>query len=223
MEKKIEASKYSGKTTSPNPEYKKVHSKISNLRQYFHPTYRYKRTMNKEMEEQRLKDILSLEKKRANMPSTINGPGYRIYYVRYADDFLIGITGTRRMAEKLKIEVSDFLMERLKLTLNQDKTLITSSLKGAEFLGARIRSIRSRTNDQPRRKNSKSSFGRTVRARIGQGRIVAMAPIEKIIRKLESQGICRVKDFSKREIIPTRKTSWMYLELSELITKYNQL
>lgn len=223
MEAKVTESKNSGNTTSPSPEYKKIHTKISNMRQYFSPNYRYKKNQSEEWEQNRLKEILILEKERSRLGSKVPGPGYRIYYVRYADDFLIGINGPRNMAIKLKSEIQEFLKETLKLTLNTDKTLITASDKGAIFLGARIRRYTSRTNDQRRRTNSKTSTGRTVRARIGQGQIIALAPLEKIVKKLESQGMCRIVDFSQRKIIPTRKTAWMYLELGELITKYNQI
>lgn len=156
-----------------------------------------------------MKEILLLEKERSRLGSTVPGPGYRIYYVRYADDFLIAVNGPESIAIKLKSEIQEFLKEKLKLTLNTDKTLITSSNKGAMFLGARIRRFTSRTNDQRRRINSKtaSRTGRTVRARIGQGQIIALAPLESIVKKLESQGMCRIVDFSQRKIIPTRKTA----------------
>jgi len=55
------------------------------------------------------KEILKLEKIRAKYPSTIQGPGYRVYYVRYADDFLIGINGSRQIAEELKQKLQIFL------------------------------------------------------------------------------------------------------------------
>ena len=89
---------------------KKVHTKISNMRQYFLPTYRYNRSFTEEQKQERLKEILKLEKVRAKYPSTIQGPGYRVYYVRYADDFLIGINGPRRMAEELKQKLQKFLL-----------------------------------------------------------------------------------------------------------------
>lgn len=48
MEGKVTESKNSGKTTTPNPEYKKIHTKISNMRQYFSPSYKYKKTQTEE-------------------------------------------------------------------------------------------------------------------------------------------------------------------------------
>lgn len=49
----------------------------------------------------------------------------RIYYIRYADDFIIGIIGDRKDAEKVKIDVAEFLKTQLNLELNKDKTKIT--------------------------------------------------------------------------------------------------
>lgn len=207
MENKVKESKESGKTSTPHPEYKKLHTKISNMRQYHGSNYRYKKTLSKKIISERLKLILKLEKERTRLPSTIHGPGFRVYYVRYADDFLIGVNGPKSMADSLKVEIDAFLQDKLKLSLNTKKTLITPTEKGAMFLGASIRKLTSRTNDQPRRKNSHTRDGRTVRARIRQGGIVAMVPLEKVVKKLETQGICKIRNFAKRDIIPTRKTS----------------
>jgi len=206
MINKVNESKLSGPTSKPNPEYKKIHSKISNLRQYFSPNYRYKRSLTKEEEKIRLSNILNLEKKRALLKSSIPSTGYRIYYVRYADDFLIGVNGPKSYAEKLKLEIKDFLKNQLQLDLNMEKTKITDATKGAHFLGSILRSMTSRTNDQPRRSNN-NKVGRKIRARIPQSGIKAFAPLEKIVKKLESQGMCRIVDFRNRIVIPTRKTS----------------
>jgi retron-type reverse transcriptase len=53
-------------------------------------------------------------------------PGFRrLHYVRYADDWLLGFTGTRREAERIKAMLGWFLRDRLKLELSEHKTLIT--------------------------------------------------------------------------------------------------
>jgi len=213
MQIKVEKSKKSGPTSKDNPEYKKVHTKISNMRQYFSPTYRRNRSLTKEQEQERLKEILKLEKVRAKYPSIIQGSGYRVYYVRYADDFLIGINGPRRIAEELKQELQTFLLGELKLTLNSEKTKITRSDQGAYFLGARLKRHTSRTNDQKRRIN----------ARLPQGRIIAVAPLKHLIQKLQSQGICRIRNLRKQDVIPTRKTAWTNLDLVTIIKKYNDV
>lgn len=59
----------------------------------------------------------------------------RLSYVRYADDWLCGIIGSKKEAEKLKTDIASFLQDKLHLTLSKEKTLITHSAKRARFLG----------------------------------------------------------------------------------------
>ena len=208
MEEKVIASKETGSTTVPNPEYKKIHTKISNLRAYFRPSYKYNRTKTEDEMKEMLKEIKTLEKQRAKLPSTVNGPGYRIYYVRYADDFLVGVTGNYSLAENLREEIRAFLESELDLQLNMEKTAITHSEKGVNFLGARLKRHVSRTNDQQRIDRKVSAGDRkTARVRMRQGNIVALVTIDKIVKKLADQGMCRIVDLNRRAVIPTRKTS----------------
>jgi len=69
-----------------------------------------------------------------------NDPGYRrIRYLRYADDWLIGWSGSRSEAEEIKQQVKAFLQETLHLTLSEEKTLITHARDTpAKFLGYEI-------------------------------------------------------------------------------------
>lgn len=220
---KVEKSKKSGPTSIDHPEYKKVRIKISNMRQYFLPTYRRNCSLIKKQEQEGLKGILKLEKVRAKYPSKIQGLGYRVHYVRYADDFLIGVNGPKRIAEELKQELQTFLLDELKLTLNSGKTKITRSDQGAYFLGVKLKRHTSRTNDQKRQTNSVIKIERKVRARSTQGRIIMLAPLEHLIQKLQSQGICRIKNLRKYDVIPTRKTAWTNFDLVTVIKKYNDV
>lgn len=147
-----------------------------------------------------------MEKLRAKLPSKVPDKGYRIYYVRYADDFLIGVNGNKEKAEEVREIIRDFLEEKLKLKLNMNKTHITSSTKSrARFLGATIRALTSRTNDTPIRKRAET--GRKIRARMPQGYIRAFAPIEDLTKKLEEQGMCNIIDFRNRKVIPHKKSA----------------
>lgn len=221
MENKIQWAKNSGPTSIENPEYKNIHTKISNLRQYLSPNYRYKKI--KDIDKQkRIEEIKKLEKERSKIKSKISGNGVRIYYARYADDFIVGITGSKELAEELKKEIQEFLEEKLKLTLNIEKTKITDAVKSrALFLGANIRVNFSRTYDQKR--TEKITKNRIFKARVPVGKVLILAPIERITKKLESQGMCKIRNFAKRDVIPTRKTSWFNLSLNEIITKYNEI
>lgn len=71
------------------------------------------------------KKVLSIQ------PAEPLDPEYRrLYYTRYADDFLIGIIGSKAEAVELNI-----LREELQLDLSVEKTLITHSKKRVRFLG----------------------------------------------------------------------------------------
>jgi len=67
-------------------------------------------------------------------------PDYRrLRYVRYADDFLLGLDGPKDEAEEIKNLIGTFLCDNLKLELSPEKTLITHALTGkARFLGYEI-------------------------------------------------------------------------------------
>jgi group II intron reverse transcriptase/maturase len=60
----------------------------------------------------------------------------RLYYVRYADDFLLGFAGPRAEAETIKGQLGTVLQESFKLTLSEAKTVITHArTEAAHFLG----------------------------------------------------------------------------------------
>jgi group II intron reverse transcriptase/maturase len=80
-------------------------------------------------------------KERRNLPSQHpRDPDYRrLRYVRYADDFLLGYVGTKAEAEEIKRLIKEWLQTHLKLTLSDEKTLITHATNQmARFLGYEI-------------------------------------------------------------------------------------
>jgi len=63
----------------------------------------------------------------------------RLRYTRYADDFVLGFSGSKEEAEAIKRAISNFLRDTLKLELSEEKTLITHARTGAaKFLGYEI-------------------------------------------------------------------------------------
>jgi RNA-directed DNA polymerase len=58
--------------------------------------------------------------------------------VRYADDFVILVRGTKAQAQALKQQTAEFMRERMRLTLSAEKTHITHVDDGFDFLGFRI-------------------------------------------------------------------------------------
>lgn len=83
----------------------------------------------------------ALRQKSKNVSTVIqNDSEYRkLEYVRYADDFLLSFAGPMEEAEEIKEEIRKFLLDRLKLELSKEKTLITHARdKKARFLGYEI-------------------------------------------------------------------------------------
>lgn len=72
----------------------------------------------------------------------INDKFIRIKYVRYADDFIIGVRGPKELACHIKKEVEFFLKSNLQLEINQDKSQITDTFSAkAHFLGMTIHNV----------------------------------------------------------------------------------
>jgi len=59
----------------------------------------------------------------------------RLYYQRFADDFLVGIIGSKADAVALKAWLGDYLRTELQLELSAEKTLITNAKERVRFLG----------------------------------------------------------------------------------------
>jgi group II intron reverse transcriptase/maturase len=83
--------------------------------------------------------IVRREKRRMPARDPLD-PGYRrLRYSRYADDHLLGFTGPKVEAEKIKDQLAAFLRDELKLELSAEKTLITHARShAARYLGYEI-------------------------------------------------------------------------------------
>ena len=82
-----------------------------------------------ETRKQLRKEITALEQQRIHLPATDPmHPNYRrLHYVRYADDWLIGVIGSKADCVQIKQEIGQFLKDELHLTLSDEKTLITNA------------------------------------------------------------------------------------------------
>ena len=123
-----------GKTRRRNPEYEKLRGKIYRLRTI--------RTLNgivkkksSEIPQDRIKEYkMKLRKISSGDPMDPNFR--RIRYIRYADDWIVGITGPKKLTQEIQNKIQEFLKTDLKLTLSPEKTKITKLSKGkVSFLG----------------------------------------------------------------------------------------
>lgn len=69
----------------------------------------------------------------------------QLKYVRYADDFIIGVRGNKEDCGIIKTNLKAFIHDTLKMELSEEKTLITHSNEYARFLGYDVRIRRDET------------------------------------------------------------------------------
>lgn len=60
------------------------------------------------------------------------------FVVRYADDFVVLVDGTREQAEAEKLALAEFLKMELRMELSMEKTGVTDIREGFDFLGYRV-------------------------------------------------------------------------------------
>jgi group II intron reverse transcriptase/maturase len=144
----------------------------------------------------------------------VNDPNFiRVKYIRYCDDWIIGICGSRALAEQVKEDIKTFLAEQLHLTLSEDKTHITHGRNGqAKFLGTLITIGR---GGQQRVVKTTNGSGRTIKRRSTGWEIVMTAPIDNLIRRLHNRGFCTATGES------TTKLGWTNLDPEQIVSLYS--
>ena len=173
-----------------NPAHRNMASRI----------FRYKakndkvwNTLGAEEQKKRARILRQMRAEQRNLPThPLRETSYKsLQYVRYADDFLVGVVGSREDAERLKQDLAVFLKEKLGLTLSAEKTKITNTAQCARFLNYDI--YVSRSQDIKRLKNGK-------RQRVYYGVVKLRMPQEKWAAKLLELGAIRIsKDASGKE------------------------
>jgi group II intron reverse transcriptase/maturase len=128
----------------------------------------------------RLRELKLLQR---TIPSTLgNDPQFRrLYYVRYADDFILGFSGPKSEALTIKEQLRDFLSTQMKLELSAEKTLVTHALtKKAVFLGYEIGLM----SDNNRVKTTKGRDGLVFQRRTIQRAVWLGVPTAKLEAKM---------------------------------------
>ncbi|OWS72933.1 hypothetical protein CBW22_25280 [Pantoea sp. VS1] len=134
----------------------------------------------------------------------------RLMFCRYADDFLIGVIGSRDEAREIMREVTAFLSEILHLEASQEKSKISKATDGTIFLGYTVGAI---TDSRIRR----TKLGRrVVRSRDPAGRIQLLVPPERLVRFNQRNGygdLGRLKAIHRRYLVDS--------SLLEIVLAYN--
>jgi group II intron reverse transcriptase/maturase len=184
-----------GKQRRKNPKYRRLQYKLD----------KYKTLpQNKKLVQSVRKEMRKLKSK-DSMDPNFN----RLYFVRYADDFVIGVAGSHAQATGLKEKVRVFLREKLKLTLCEEKTRITNiTRREIEFLGVKIR-----------RRNAEKPVKGGVRI---TPRLQIHAPIAELFEKARANGFFR-KSKKTGKITPTNCGRLINLDQSDVLRYYNRI
>lgn len=115
----------------------------------------------------------------------------RIHYVRYADDFIIGIIGSHGLAKEILGKVENFVNNTLKLKFNPEKTSIIDFSKNSfNFLGYSIRTPMSKKGQKPLESIVVNEKIITRRKKV---RTVIEMDTNKVLEKLKSNGFIRMR------------------------------
>jgi len=161
--------------------------------------------------------IRELSEKQKRLPASDPlDPDYRrLFYVRYADDYLIGMIGNKQEAEILFSEIKTFLNTTLKLEISEEKSGIHHAKEGTSFLGYVVQNYTSEKMvkvHSPVYTRVGAAIRRTVKERL-QLRI----PHQKMSEFCQRKGYGSYEDLSH----PSARPGWVQMDVEEILLAYN--
>ena len=206
-----------------NPAYELICREISNRRRWLKTGRKTIKINGKrkivdlttDSRDEIIRELNNLEKQQ--IQTSYSDPMYagyrRLQYVRYADDALIGITGKKEDAEKVKQDIQRYLYNELRVELSSEKTLITHNSKSAKFLGYEVKVFKTQKTKSDKKGTKK---------RYHNGKIGLYVPFENWRNKLLSIGALKIKQIDNREIWePVHRTYLKDNDDLEILNVYN--
>lgn len=160
--------------------------------------------------------LKAIEQERAAFPSgdEMDESYRRLKYIRYADDFILGVIGSKEDALRIKEDIKSFLSESLALELSEEKTLITHTGKSAKFLGYEITVTRNNHQRRDVQGRLRRTYGKRVRLN------VSMATLRD---KLLEYGAMEIKLRNGKEIWkPKCRSGLIFNDDLEILDRYNR-
>jgi group II intron reverse transcriptase/maturase len=189
-----------GKRTS---EYHRITSKMDRLRKAIEISHG----------DERLRLIAEYKQAKAEKLKTPSKSqtDKKLKYIRYADDFLIGINGSQEDCQWVKSKLAKFIGNSLKMELSDKKTLITHSNKYARFLGY---DVRVRRNGKTKRDGKLKYTKRT----LSNNTELVIPLTDKIHKFIFDNGIARQINGT---LEPIKKPSLFHITDLEIVSSYN--
>ncbi len=200
-----------GKVRKKLPQYKTLCYQIEGINKQL------RSEINEAKRDMLIRELRKAEIERSTMPSgdPFDTNYRRLFYVRYADDFLIGVAGSKEECIKIKNDIAAFLKNDLDLELSNEKTLITNNSDRAQFLGFGI--TVNRTTDSKRLKGN-------VLRRTHNGRIRFTLNPEMLKKKLLELGALKIVVIEGKEIWKPQELLYlMQFTDIEIVDYYNSI
>ena len=198
-----------GRERQSSTEYKRLENKRSRL------VIKAKSVEDESVRANLIDEIRKVESEIVNTPYGLNMDETfkRLKYVRYADDFLIGVIGSKAECVGIKANIARFMSEELNLELSDEKTLITHAQHAAKFLGYEV-SIR---KSQALRHNRNGVLRRPF-----NGRIVLRVANEVVKKKLLDYDAISVGQVNGKEVWKPKSRSYMIgMKPEDIMAQYN--
>ncbi|PEM91451.1 group II intron reverse transcriptase/maturase [Bacillus toyonensis] len=190
-------------------EYKRIQYKVSDERKWLNENWS---SLSKEQRKQKLKSIREKQKILSSMNCTdpMDGNFRRFNYVRYADDWIVGIIGSKQNAEDVKKDFANYLKSELKLDLSLEKTLVTNSKKKVRFLGYDLTVQRSSAIKKDKNGIPKRTYN---------GGVKIYVPHEKWVSSLLEKGALKIRPDGRWKIL--HRNTLIRLDDLEILSTYN--
>jgi len=173
-------------------EYQPISAKVARAKKKARKTgdwTRYK-VLRKEMLKTQAKDAQDLDYR-------------RLHFVRYADDWLAGVIGSKADAAELKRWLETSLRDELQLELSAEKTLITNSKQRVRFLGYDIK----RWSGE-RLYRFRTRKGQVITKRTGTYQLRFLIPRDKTMAFAKEYGDTRNWHGKHRNSLLRRESNW---------------
>jgi len=147
-----------------------------------------------------------------------NDPDFRrLQYVRYADNFLIGVIGKRCETAEVRFLVKNFLLDTLYLTFNLDKTHVITHFnrQGVNFLGTYLRG-----NQEPKKKVHYILRNQKRLKIKSTSRTILKAPLITLYKRGLENGFFKKMPLGR--FVPTFCGRLINLDHADILRFYNQ-
>jgi hypothetical protein len=159
------------------------------------------------------------------------GPISKIKYIRYADDFVIGIGGNKKECFKILQEIFYYCEHDLKMKLNASKSGLKHRSEGTLFLGYRIylgdsgiNIINTTNHCSVNRTGVRTIETKALEERRSRTRMKFEIPVKRLYERYEARGFFqKAKKGNKGKYVPRRCDKLLFGSPLMIISRYKAI